>query len=245
MRKQRYGSTSLAESILYSTLYFILYNHVILLIMQIFISILVIMKICNKCNAEKPLYEFTNTKYKGEIKKRPTCKKCTTLRTTKWVEQNKDKRIQYITEYSETNKEQINKKSRDYYANNRRKVITYNVSYKRNRRKIDEVFRIADNVRKAILKSFSKINHKKNTKTLIILDCSFEYFKTYIESKFETWMNWSNYGLYNGFPNFGWDIDHIEPISNAQTIEDVIRLNNHTNFQPLCSYINRHIKRDN
>jgi len=57
-------------------------------------------------------------------------------------------------------------------------------------------------------------------------------------------MNWDNRGLYNGTPDYGWDIDHIIPQSSAITIEDVIQLNHYTNLQPLCSYINRDIKKD-
>jgi hypothetical protein len=41
-----------------------------------------------------------------------------------------------------------------------------------------------------------------------------------------------------------WDIDHIIPISSAESEDDVIRLNHYTNLQPLCSYTNRYIKRD-
>ena len=57
-------------------------------------------------------------------------------------------------------------------------------------------------------------------------------------------MNWDNKGLYNGEYNFGWDIDHIVPLSTASELEDVIRLNHYTNLQPLCSKINREIKKD-
>ena len=53
-----------------------------------------------------------------------------------------------------------------------------------------------------------------------------------------------NRGLYNGELNYGWDIDHIIPISSAITEEDIIRLNHYTNLQPLCAYINRVIKKD-
>ena len=58
-------------------------------------------------------------------------------------------------------------------------------------------------------------------------------------------MSWVNKGLYNGQPNFGWDIDHIVPISKADSEIELIKLNHYTNLQPLCSYINRDIKRDN
>ena len=58
-------------------------------------------------------------------------------------------------------------------------------------------------------------------------------------------MNWDNYGLYNGEPNYGWDIDHIIPLSSANTENDLIRLNHYSNLQPLCSKFNRYIKKNN
>ena len=64
-----------------------------------------------------------------------------------------------------------------------------------------------------------------------------------MESKFENWMTWDNRGLYNGKLNYGWDIDHIIPISSAKSKEDIYRLNHYKNFQPLCSYTNRNIKK--
>jgi len=57
-------------------------------------------------------------------------------------------------------------------------------------------------------------------------------------------MNWDNHGLYNGKFNYGWDIDHIIPISSGKTEEDIFRLNHYTNLQPLCSKVNRDIKKD-
>ena len=86
---------------------------------------------------------------------------------------------------------------------------------------------------------------QKKTKTFEILGCTFEEFKIYLESKFDSWMTWENRGLYNGELNYGWDIDHILPSSLAKTEEDVTKLNHYTNLQPLCSKINRDIKRDN
>lgn len=34
------------------------------------------------------------------------------------------------------------------------------------------------------------------------------------------------------------------PLSSVTSEEDIIRLNHYTNLQPLCSYINRYIKKD-
>jgi hypothetical protein len=74
--------------------------------------------------------------------------------------------------------------------------------------------------------------------------CSYEEFKIYLESKFEQWMTWENRGLYNGELNYGWDIDHIIPVSMANIEEELIKLNHYTNLQPLCSKVNRDIKKD-
>ena len=60
----------------------------------------------------------------------------------------------------------------------------------------------------------------------------FEEFKTYLESQFEDWMNWDNYGLYNGEEKYGWDIDHIIPISSGINENEVVKLNHFTNLQP-------------
>jgi 5-methylcytosine-specific restriction endonuclease McrA len=64
-------------------------------------------------------------------------------------------------------------------------------------------------------------------------------------------MNYENKGLYNGELNYGWDIDHIIPLSsidkNLTEEERFIKLkelNHYTNLQPLCSKINRDIKRN-
>lgn len=57
-------------------------------------------------------------------------------------------------------------------------------------------------------------------------------------------MTWENYGKYNGELNYGWDIDHIIPLTTAKTEDDVIRLSHYTNLRPLCSYTNRVIKKD-
>jgi hypothetical protein len=72
----------------------------------------------------------------------------------------------------------------------------------------------------------------------------YEYFIIHIERQFESWMTWDNYGKYNGEFRYGWDIDHIIPISSVKNKEEIININHYTNLQPLCSKINREIKKD-
>jgi hypothetical protein len=84
----------------------------------------------------------------------------------------------------------------------------------------------------------------KDVKFLENLGCSLEELKIFLESKFEPWMNWNNYGKYNGEINYGWDIDHIIPLSIAKSEEEIYKLSHYTNLQPLCSKFNRDIKKD-
>jgi exonuclease III len=98
-------------------------------------------------------------------------------------------------------------------------------------------------IRTSIHNSFRRKKIIKNSKTADILGCSYDDLIKHLENKFEPWMDWNNRGLYNGTENYGWDIDHIIPIASATCEADVIRLNHYTNLQPLCSRINRDIKR--
>ena len=170
-------------------------------------------------------------------------------------EENKDKLSSYIKHYYIENKEHLNNLSKEYRSKNRKSINEKrnlknkeNREYIRNkekdRRKNDPVYRIAQNIRTYIRKSFKFKGYKKTTKTEQILGCSFLNFRIHLESKFEPWMTWENYGLYNGSLNYGWDIDHITPISIAKSEEEVVMLNHYLNLQPLCSLTNRHIKRD-
>jgi hypothetical protein len=152
---------------------------------------------------------------------------------------NKDKIKKIAKKYRENNKETIKIIDKNYRENNKEKINTY----RRERRKNDELYRITSNIRSLIRQSFRHKGLKKNSLSQKILGCTFEEFKQHLESLWEPWMNWDNYGLYESNKlNYGWDIDHIVPLDICETEEDVIRLNHYTNLQPLCSYTNRNIK---
>ena len=57
-------------------------------------------------------------------------------------------------------------------------------------------------------------------------------------------MNWENQGG-RGIrtKNTNWDVDHIIPLSSAKNEEELINLCHYNNLRPLCSYINRYIKK--
>jgi tRNA U34 5-carboxymethylaminomethyl modifying GTPase MnmE/TrmE len=156
--------------------------------------------------------------------------------------------------YLEANKEKIKEQKRLYYIANREKLINEAKEYRKtNKKKLsiywknkldtDVIYKFKTNVRNLIKNSLKNKGFKKLTRSEQILGCTFEEFKTYLESKFEPWMTWENRGLYNGELNYGWDIDHIIPLNTATCEADIIRLNHYTNLQPLCSYTNRIIKK--
>jgi len=156
---------------------------------------------------------------------------------------NKDLILEKRKLYYEKNKKEINKKRKLYRQNNKEKIAKQKLSQQR-RFLSTPIGKLKHNIRAAIRRSLTESGYNKKYTSEHILGCDTEFFKNYIESKFESWMNWGNKGLYNGQPNYGWDLDHIIPLSTGVTEEDIIKLNHYTNIQPLCSYINRDVKKD-
>lgn len=171
----------------------------------------------------------------------------------------------YYKEYNKTyklDKNKVKANSKKHYNTNKAKILAKNKEYQKTHDLKDrtEYFKQYNkDYKKKLLKDPSKLLEKriansirqafknkglvKNCRTIEILGCSFEYFKQHIENQFIDWMTWDNKGLYNGTLNYGWDIDHIEPLCKATTIDDIIRLNHYTNLRPLCSKVNRDIKK--
>lgn len=155
---------------------------------------------------------------------------------------NKDNNNQRSKNWNDNNKDYKKELNRKYYLKNKKSICEKSNNYQKERRKNDIIFNLKLRMRSLISNSFSRNGYKKSSKTESIIGCSFGVFKNHIESNFESWMTWDNYGKYNGELYYGWDIDHIIPISSAINEEIVISLNHYTNLQPLCSKINRDIK---
>ena len=161
-----------------------------------------------------------------------------------YYEKNKLKLKNKNKDYYYDNKKDILIKVSNYQKNNKDKINEVKNTYRKNRRNSDPLYNLTHGIRSLITISLKEKGVKKNSKTSEILGCSFDEFKQHLESKFESWMNWENKALYNGTLNYGWDIDHIIPISSAKTEEELLNLNHYSNLQPLCSYVNRNIKRN-
>lgn len=195
-----------------------------------------ILKTCSKCLEQKEIFLFNKAKT-GKYGVRGDCKSC----------QSKDNNL-----YRIDNKNSINEKARlkydkNYHLEYRKNNTENRRLYINNRLKNDFMFKLTSNLKNLIRTSFKRNNLNKNSKSNMILGCSIEDFKKHLESNFEPWMTWENYGNWNGTPkelNTAWDIDHIIPTSTAKTEDELIKLNHYTNLKPLCSYTNRFIKRN-
>ncbi len=211
-------------------------------------------KKCVRCQKNKALCEYRKCKnnkdgYKG------TCKKCLKDDDLTYRKKNNEEIKARAKAYRDTNKESLNKTKKEWRKNNPEKAKQWR---KNNPERVKELARLSAknfrknnkvkvNLRNSIRQILKKKGFTKKSKTVEILGCTFEEFKEHLESKFESWMNWGNYGdpkdgIYE--VNKTWDIDHIIPLSSAKTEEDIIKLNRYTNLQPLCSYFNRFIKSD-
>jgi hypothetical protein len=205
-------------------------------------------KICTKCNEDKKLSEYYfNNSSKDKCTSR--CIKCISRKKVVSYEDTISKICNTCNTRKDLIEFQKDKGCRLGYKNKCKKCTSiskhsYMKGYVKNRIEIDFLFKLKKNLRTSILNSIKKKGYSKISKTHQILGCNFNDFKIHIESQFTNWMSWDNHGKYNGELDYGWDLDHIIPLSSAKTEEDIIKLNHYSNFQPLCSFINRNIKRD-
>ena len=176
-----------------------------------------------------------------------------------WPEYRKKNVIQIKErhkEYRQNNATKEKIRHKKYYNENLDKIKNYRQSDLAKKRrnelhkekmKTDNLYAIKHKIRTLISVSIKTKGYNKKSKTFEILGCSYDEFKTHIESQFKSWMTWDNHGNSKNKvvePNKTWDLDHIVPISSAVNEEDIIKLSHYTNFRPLCSYENRFIKRN-
>jgi hypothetical protein len=194
---------------------------------------------------KKAYYEANKDKIKEQTKVYYEANK---EQTKAYYDANKDKIKEQTKEYKEQNKDKIKKHNATYRENNKDKINEYKRQYNKNRELSDPLFKLKHNIRSNISQSIKKSGFKKISKTEQILNCTFDEFRIHLESLWQPWMNWDNYGNpIDGILelNKTWDIDHKIPTSTATNEIELLQLNHYTNLQPLCSYYNRFVKSDN
>lgn len=181
--------------------------------------------ICFKCNEVKPISEFgKNKSVKNGLQR--ACRSCKSKTDKKYRNDPRFREGLLSKKMENYWKIKHNPKEWELYLARQREIRNYKNEYQQTQN--DPLRKSKDVIRKLLLASFKVRNIKKSKlcmKSEEILGCSFEFFKKHIESQFKKGMSWENHGE--------WHQDHIVPLDMATTVEELIKLNHWTNFQPL------------
>jgi hypothetical protein len=207
------------------------------------------MKVCSKCLIERPLDEFYPEK-RNKTGVMGSCKDCFNLKQKEWrkendskvknrsqlyyennkekikiyQEKNQDKKKIYLLNWKKNNSERCNQLLCNWKKNNSDKVKESRKK-ERERGKIDIIFNIKNRVRCRLHHFLNRSTITKKSKTFDILGCSPYFLKEYLEKQFKSGMTWDNRNE--------WHIDHIIPLSSAQSEDEIYKLCHYTNLQPL------------
>jgi AraC-like DNA-binding protein len=221
------------------------------------------MKVCNRCTVNKSLSDY-HRKSSAKAGRASICKLCTLKQKQEYYQKNKEvklkkgkeyreanrtllkenaqsyrrKKPEIVAAYLERNKERLktyrSKYNKNYYKKNKDMLLKSRLQWQKYKTKTDPVFKLKRNIQSLIRMSVKSKSYKKTTKTAQILGCSYKYLYKYLKDTFE-----SNYGLpYNLIDSGLLHIDHIVPISIAQTEKDIMKLNHYSNLQYLFAWDN-------
>lgn len=143
---------------------------------------------------------------------------------------NNRKRVNEINrDWQKRNQEQVNAYMRSYRKKNKERLTKERNIKDKNKRDNDPLFKLRHNIRVLINKSFTRRNKwfKKNTMTEEILGCTIEFLIIYLTTKCGKILKVEDFG------KNGYHIDHIIPLSTADTEDEIIKLCHYTNLQPL------------
>lgn len=146
-----------------------------------------------------------------------------------YYKKNKEKIRDYFKQWYQDNRIRQLESVKQYRKENKSKIFKYQNQYQKERRSVDVQFLLAYNLRSRLCMAIKK--DYKSGSAVRDLGCSIEFFKQYIESKFEKDMTWKNYGLGIG----KWNIDHIVPLDSFDLSdrEQFLKACHYTNLQPL------------
>jgi len=142
-----------------------------------------------------------------------------------YYEENRDRIKAINAKYYEANKEKLNAQQAKYNAKNKVRLNFCAAKSKKEKIRTDPIFAMSCRVSHLMRQSLKSKGHTKNSRTSKILGCSAFEFYIHIERQFTKGMNWEN--------RSEWHLDHIIPISSAETEEEILRLNNYLNLRPM------------
>lgn len=110
--------------------------------------------------------------------------------------------------------------------------------YDQKRLKTDPMYKLTCYTRSHFNTGIKREGWSKTSNIQKLISCDWNNLKMWLESFFESWMNWDNRGVYNPEGPRTWQIDHVIPLAEAKTEEEYNRLWHYSNLMPLCSKAN-------
>lgn len=146
---------------------------------------------------------------------------------SKYYIANKEKIILQNSIYAKKNAKKVKVYLKKYHIDNRIKVNNIKNIYHYKKIIIDINYNLSCHLRDRLRKAI-KTNQKSGS-AVKDLGCTIQEFKQYLELKFLSNMNWTNWGLK------GWHIDHIKPLSKFDLSDrkEFLKACHYTNLQPL------------
>jgi len=143
-----------------------------------------------------------------------------------YYKNNKDKLKDRSRTYYNGNKEKVLEYQKQYGKNNRDTINTWTRKYKKSRKITDPLYKLKFNIGTNIRTALTKKGYTKKTKTFNILKCDYNFF-----------MDWLNGIAGNGY-TYGignLHLDHVIPISLAETEDEAYLLSHYSNYQLLSA----------
>jgi len=188
----------------------------------------ILSKICSKCKLEKDKSEFPkNANTKTGLY--AWCRCCQEQYNKKYKLEHKAEIKVQRREYKATHKEEIREynksreeENRKYKLEHKEESRKYHREYDKNRKLIDLNFKLHARLSNAIYLSLKRSGSSKAGESCFDhIPYTTKRLISYIESLFEWWMNWDNWGRYNpqtwddnDHTTWTWQIDHIIPKSH-------------------------------
>jgi hypothetical protein len=180
-------------------------------------------KRCCKCQKQR-LVKFFHKRTASADGLYSYCKTCKQQDDKTYTTKYRDKVLEKHKLYYIKNRDRIAKQKIEYQKKNLENRRKYKRKYERQRKKQDPVYKLIQNYKNRIYKAIKGVGVKSQS-TIKLLGCTGEEFQIYIETKFHSGMGWHNQGK--------WHIDHIIPLSSAETLQEIEKLFHYTNCQPL------------
>lgn len=170
---------------------------------------------CLNCEIVKEASDFNlNARKKSGLS--GICRKCASLKNKKRYNLNPGP---------------IKEKTISYYHNNKSKIREYRRNKQKEKLKTDKIYKLKRRLRNRLYYALLNKGWKKNCSFSKYIGCTYEELIQHLEKRFKPGMTWDN--------TEKWSIDHIIPLSSAQTEEQIYKLSHYTNLQPLWENENK------